>query len=67
MCQLSLYYETFVTDVSSEGGMSEAEVKHIKLNPVPGMEFEMQEENIRKKTYALLLSFYGQGFHGMQV
>ncbi|XP_045583804.1 pseudouridylate synthase 1 homolog [Procambarus clarkii] len=44
-----------------EHEMTEAEVKHIKLTPVP----EISTEKIRKK-FALLLSFNGQGYHGLQ-
>ncbi|KAK4310360.1 hypothetical protein Pmani_018077 [Petrolisthes manimaculis] len=56
-------------NICSEEGMmtEEAQVKHIQLNPIPGMEFETDGIYIRKKTYAILLSFNGQSYQGMQV
>ncbi|XP_050733235.1 pseudouridylate synthase 1 homolog isoform X2 [Eriocheir sinensis] len=40
--------------------MSEEEVKHLKIEPI------LPTHDPRSKRYALLLSFNGQGFHGMQ-
>ncbi|XP_042222917.1 tRNA pseudouridine synthase A-like isoform X2 [Homarus americanus] len=45
-----------------EHEMTEAEVKHIVLNPTP----DVDEPLRMKRKFALLISFSGQGYYGMQ-
>ncbi|XP_071552121.1 pseudouridylate synthase 1 homolog isoform X2 [Panulirus ornatus] len=46
----------------SQPDVMEAQVKHIKLDPVP----DLSTPAVQRRKFALLLSFCGKGYHGMQ-
>lgn len=52
----------------AESEMTESEVKKIHLNPVPQTELETGGDTVRRKRrkYAILLSYSGKGYLGMQ-
>lgn len=54
----------------ADSEMNEKEVKRIQLDPIPGMEKETGTggDTVRRKRrkYAILLSYSGKGYLGMQ-